>query len=482
MDTLEYILKNGDSWQTYKLNFNSKVEFDPTLYATKSEENITNFMRKSMLNYWVIPNPYKKDKNELCDVLVIFQNNVIVISDKSCGKPEENKELHNKWLNFCDQLSKSKKQLKSAQTYIENNNTEIFYDKDCKNKVVHNLDIYETLNFHLITTVSNWTQIVKKEFVNDGSMKINTNIEFLSNHIERKNEKYLFTLQSKPDYNDFFHMFDEINFCKIIKFINTPNDLISYLEERKQTICRSIKNNIPILSESEDFFFIPFMEKQLTEIKNIYLIEKEYINTTFILKTLDYDDNWNVTYNQFKKYISQKKAIKDISIDKKVKLLCVGSTFYDFLISYISIMCNKNLSFHDDGFNQIFCINEESSPLEIKHKKDILDKFASLNRLERIYISTVLHMDYLKVKKHNEECILTIPLKDKNFYFYFYYSQNFEYEEEEVQNDHDMIFSGKIDNLILENSGKQFFIVILDHPNGIKTKKISFYAHDELEP
>jgi hypothetical protein len=54
---------------------------------TASEQLLAELCDKSFLKLWTYPNLFRKPGKELADLLVVFGNDVIIFSDKSCGYP-----------------------------------------------------------------------------------------------------------------------------------------------------------------------------------------------------------------------------------------------------------------------------------------------------------------------------------------------------------------------------------------------------------
>ena len=54
---------------------------------TKTEQRLAALGYRTFLKLWSYPNPYKMQTNgkELCDLLVVFDNHIIIFSDKDCS-------------------------------------------------------------------------------------------------------------------------------------------------------------------------------------------------------------------------------------------------------------------------------------------------------------------------------------------------------------------------------------------------------------
>lgn len=72
------------------------------------------------------------DGKELCDLLVVFGNDVILFSDKACmftGHEDINVAWY-RWYRRA--IEKSAKQLNGAESWLKRFPERIFLDKDCK--------------------------------------------------------------------------------------------------------------------------------------------------------------------------------------------------------------------------------------------------------------------------------------------------------------------------------------------------------------
>ena len=85
------------------------------------EEYVNELTFNSYLDYWCYPNPKDElgDKKEICDLLIIFQDTVIIISVKNY----ENKGNYERYKK--NVIEKSSKQLYGAERKLFNSTREI---------------------------------------------------------------------------------------------------------------------------------------------------------------------------------------------------------------------------------------------------------------------------------------------------------------------------------------------------------------------
>ena len=57
--------------------------------TTPTEKLLADLCEKTFLKLWSYPNPFKDDRKELCDVLVVFENHVLIFFDRANSQLEK---------------------------------------------------------------------------------------------------------------------------------------------------------------------------------------------------------------------------------------------------------------------------------------------------------------------------------------------------------------------------------------------------------
>src|SRR6218665_2908114 len=105
---------------------------------TASESQLLQLARGSMLSLWSIPGPYTEEGlarcgagTELCDLVVIFGDDVLLFSDKDCAFPEHanTKVAWSRWYRRA--IEKSARQLAGAAASVRKRGTRLFSDATC---------------------------------------------------------------------------------------------------------------------------------------------------------------------------------------------------------------------------------------------------------------------------------------------------------------------------------------------------------------
>ncbi len=120
--------------------------------VTPTERLLAGLCDRSFLKLWSYPNPFKEDKDELCDLLAVFENHVFIFFDREnlAFSKEDNDQLTN-WKRWKKKVIDS--QIRTAhgaeryirsgrKIFLDNNLTIPFpFDIDCSKMVVHKIII-----------------------------------------------------------------------------------------------------------------------------------------------------------------------------------------------------------------------------------------------------------------------------------------------------------------------------------------------------
>lgn len=164
--------------------------------GTEGEEYVNELAFNSYLDYWCYPNPKDElgDKKEICDLLIIFKETLIIISVKNY----ENKGNYERYKKRV--IEKSTSQLYGAERKLFNSDRDI--------KIKHHNRGFEIFDKKAIKKVFRITVNVGEQF------------EFYELGDVRENK-------------GFINIFNKDTFEKIIQELDTIPDLVNYLLERE---------------------------------------------------------------------------------------------------------------------------------------------------------------------------------------------------------------------------------------------------------
>jgi len=159
---------------------NQKITKSPG--QNKSEEYLAKLCDKTFLSLWSYPNLYRAKGKELSDLLVVFGNNILIFSDKTCEYPTtDNPELNwSRW--FRRAVAKSAKQLWRAEQWIKQHPHRVFLDKECSQEFPFDIDTTKA-KVHLILVARGVAEACKEFFGSgSGSLMVRNDVKGIDAH------------------------------------------------------------------------------------------------------------------------------------------------------------------------------------------------------------------------------------------------------------------------------------------------------------
>jgi hypothetical protein len=228
---------------------------------TSSESKLLQIARGSILSLWSIPGPYIDDGltrngggKELCDLLVIFGDDVLLFSDKACAFPEDDnvKIAWARWYRRA--IEKSAKQLVGASSALRRQATRLFIDAACKKPLPLRLPEPDRMRIRLIAVAHGSVEAAKRYWEtlggapgSTGSLMLNTEL------IGRDHELEPFQVGWPCGKGCFIHVLDSLTLGLLLKELDTVADFTDYLAKKEA-----------LLKTSGCEFLIPGEEDLLT--------------------------------------------------------------------------------------------------------------------------------------------------------------------------------------------------------------------------
>ncbi|HHM0706335.1 TPA: hypothetical protein ACRE7Y_002788, partial [Yersinia enterocolitica] len=151
----------------------------------ESERYLANLCEKTFLSLWSYPNVYtnegKKSANgdgkELCDLLVVFGNHVIIFSDKDISFKDSG-DLEVDWGRWVKKaVLKSALQLYGAENWIIERPERVFLDPKCQIPFPLEMPSPDQIKIHRVAVAKNATKRFSLYVQGSGSLIINPEIK-----------------------------------------------------------------------------------------------------------------------------------------------------------------------------------------------------------------------------------------------------------------------------------------------------------------
>lgn len=207
---------------------------------TDSESKLLQLARRSMLSLWSIPGPYTDEGlmrsgsgKELCDLMVIFGDDVLLFSDKDCAFPQH-ADIRVAWSRWYRRaIVKSAKQLAGALGALRRPTTRIFADAACTKLVPLALPDPTRMRVHLIAVAHGSNEAAERYWKNyggaegsSGSLMLNTEL------VGTDHEQAPFQIGWPLGPGQFVHVFDDITLSVLMRELDTVADFTVYLSKK----------------------------------------------------------------------------------------------------------------------------------------------------------------------------------------------------------------------------------------------------------
>lgn len=191
---------------------------------TESERFVNGLGTKSFLKFWTWPNLFRDQEGgkEICDLIVVFGNDILLISDKEIEFKSEKGELvgWKRW--YKDAITKSFKQTKGAERWIRSYPDRLFVDKKCTTKFPINIDLSKAKFHHILVT--HGLENILEEKLGYGSLTFNNDI-----HLGDTEPYKIGKINNEP----FVHIFTEKTLKDCLEHFDTTSDFLHYLKVRE---------------------------------------------------------------------------------------------------------------------------------------------------------------------------------------------------------------------------------------------------------
>lgn len=203
---------------------------------TASERLLAFLADRSFLTLWAYPNVYRDHGKELCDLLVVCGNHVLVFSDKNIDWPNEvpTDIAWSRWYRRA--VAKSADQLHRAIRWIQNHPDRLFLNAQCTERFPIELPTPDKMKIHGIVVARGASGACIKNFgTGSGTLGIMPSVcrTKLSNQVP---PTPFFVGNPCPSDDDVYHILDDISLNILLTELDTITDFTLYLEKRKRLI------------------------------------------------------------------------------------------------------------------------------------------------------------------------------------------------------------------------------------------------------
>lgn len=212
--------------------------------VTATERLLARLARSTFLSLWSYPNVFKDTGHaakgghgqELCDLLALLGDDVLVFSDKECAYPTATDPAvaWGRW--YRGAIEHSAKQLIGAARWLREHPSRVFADPACKVPLAWHVPAPSRARVHRIAIANGASNAARGALGGQGTL--------LHAPAPAEPERPFVVPQREP----FVHVFDEVSFPLVLEELDTMGDLVAYLRARERFL-RSGRATEPVCEE-----------------------------------------------------------------------------------------------------------------------------------------------------------------------------------------------------------------------------------------
>jgi SEC-C motif-containing protein len=209
--------------------------------TTPSESYLARLCASSFLRLWSYPNLYRDQRwggrtegKELCDLLVVFGNDLIIFSDKDCAFPESG-DLKKDWSRwFKRAVWHSAQQIAGAERWLKQFPDRVFVDPTCRTPLPIKLPDPASSVVHRIIVAHGSGPRCRRELGGNGSLMLAPLLVGKA-HFEPVAAVLPFTI-GLADPSVFFHVIDDFTLDVLLGTVDTIRDFTMYLRKKEEFV------------------------------------------------------------------------------------------------------------------------------------------------------------------------------------------------------------------------------------------------------
>lgn len=207
--------------------------------STESERYLARLADRSFLNLWSYPSPYRDQKQgtagdgkELCDLLVVCGDHIIIFSEKTIDWPSG--DIATAWRRWAKRaIRDSAKQTKGAERWITDFPDRVFLDRNCTIPFPIDLPPKEVRQVHRIVVANGSAKACQAHMPgSSGSLIIRPSVVGESYWAGPNSELEPFVIGDIDPNDSFVHVFNETALDVVLAELDTISDFTKYLTKK----------------------------------------------------------------------------------------------------------------------------------------------------------------------------------------------------------------------------------------------------------
>ena len=328
----------------YEIVFESKLKvnypqtiLDKAQGATGAERYLSRLCDRTFLSLWSYPNVFrdqgrtcaarpdaKGDGKELCDLLVVFDNHVIVFSDKNCTF-SNNGDIQVDWGRWYKKaIQGAARQIAGAVRWIKSYPDKLYLDNCCTVPLPIDLPAACSLIFHRVVVAHGISKICKEKLGGSGSLVLCPSICDDMHVKTKEHDGTPFQIGQIDKNNGYIHVLDDTSLEIIMQTLDTVSDFVQYLSKKEELI----NSDRLIFAAGEEDLLAHYLKNTDSHDEHTF-----FPNTTDAYRAIAIDEGIWCEFEKHPQRLAQIKANKisylwDSLVEKFIYHLTTGTSAY----------------------------------------------------------------------------------------------------------------------------------------------------------
>ena len=221
-----------------------------------SERYLAQLAERAFLSLWNYSGIYRNqhgghggDGKEVCDLLVVFEDHVLIFGDKNIEyKPHADpKVAWRRW--YKKAVKKSADQIYGAERWIKEHPDRLFLDRACIQPVPVPRPKPERMQIHRIVVAHGVSEACRRDLGGSGSLMIDPNVigddhlllgedhvVLMGGRLTLPSPARPFTVGQVDSERGFIHVLDDTTLDVLLRTLDTIKDFVEYLKRKERLI------------------------------------------------------------------------------------------------------------------------------------------------------------------------------------------------------------------------------------------------------
>jgi hypothetical protein len=196
--------------------------------ATPSERFLNQLCDRSFLSLWSHPGLFRARGKELCDLLVVCGDDVVIFSDKRCRFPVT-EDIELSWARwFRAAVAESVTQATRAVGWLRARPHEVYLDRKARRRFPLEIPKRDAARFHVVVVAHGVTAPCKALLGGSGSLIIDNTLRGAAAHTEP------FVIGDITPDGPFVHVLTEATLEIVMNALDTITDFVQYLQRKER--------------------------------------------------------------------------------------------------------------------------------------------------------------------------------------------------------------------------------------------------------